>query len=236
MDEFCPRFLQVAEDAAHPKALDALVEVVRNVNSEDSLTQVSWEMGDTELPHTSQARWASRALAVFLRDHVASERLVPLCQRMSYGIRPEFEAALRAALEKSPHHEVQAQACMALAQTLNSRLEMLARMDARAELAERYEGLLGASTLAELRRPERETLRAEVEALFERAAASYGDVTLYEGGETIGERARSELFALQHLSVGETAPDIEGEDQNGVRFRLSDYRGKVVLLDFWQEY
>jgi peroxiredoxin len=32
------------------------------------------------------------------------------------------------------------------------------------------------------------------------------------------------------------APDIEGEDQDGVRFKLSDYRGKVVLLDFWSEY
>ena len=28
-------------------------------------------------------------------------------------------------------------------------------------------------------------------------------------------------------------PDIEGEDQDGQRFKLSDYRGKVVLLDIW---
>jgi cytochrome oxidase Cu insertion factor (SCO1/SenC/PrrC family) len=29
------------------------------------------------------------------------------------------------------------------------------------------------------------------------------------------------------------APEIEGEDQDGVTFKLSDYRGKVILLDFW---
>ena len=33
--------------------------------------------------------------------------------------------------------------------------------------------------------------------------------------------------------VGQLAPEIAGEDLDGVPFRLSDYRGKVVLLDFW---
>jgi hypothetical protein len=33
--------------------------------------------------------------------------------------------------------------------------------------------------------------------------------------------------------VGMTAKEIEGEDIDGKRFKLSDYRGKVVLLDFW---
>jgi peroxiredoxin len=29
------------------------------------------------------------------------------------------------------------------------------------------------------------------------------------------------------------APEIEGEDINGKSFKLRDYRGKVVVLDFW---
>jgi cytochrome oxidase Cu insertion factor (SCO1/SenC/PrrC family) len=29
------------------------------------------------------------------------------------------------------------------------------------------------------------------------------------------------------------APDIVGTDQDGQEFKLSDYRGKVVMLDFW---
>jgi len=33
--------------------------------------------------------------------------------------------------------------------------------------------------------------------------------------------------------VGELAPEIEGEDLTGEAFQLSDYRGQVVLLDFW---
>lgn len=35
------------------------------------------------------------------------------------------------------------------------------------------------------------------------------------------------------FNIGDTAPDIEGEDIDGVPFKLSDYRGKVVVLDFW---
>ena len=34
-------------------------------------------------------------------------------------------------------------------------------------------------------------------------------------------------------AFGRAAPEIEGQDLDGVRFKLSDYRGKVVVLDFW---
>ena len=33
--------------------------------------------------------------------------------------------------------------------------------------------------------------------------------------------------------VGKPAPEIKGLDINGKRFKLSDYRGKVVVLAFW---
>lgn len=33
--------------------------------------------------------------------------------------------------------------------------------------------------------------------------------------------------------VGETAPDFEAKKPDGSTLKLSDYRGKVVLLDFW---
>ena len=50
---------------------------------------------------------------------------------------------------------------------------------------------------------------------------------------TFGELARSAIFEMQNLSVGKIAPDILGEDTDGVKFKLSDYRGKVVMLSFW---
>ncbi len=51
-----------------------------------------------------------------------------------------------------------------------------------------------------------------------------------------GTRAAGELAAranAQAVEVGGTAPDFDAVDGDGVAFKLSDYRGKVVLLDFW---
>jgi cytochrome oxidase Cu insertion factor (SCO1/SenC/PrrC family) len=39
--------------------------------------------------------------------------------------------------------------------------------------------------------------------------------------------------AKEGFEVGDRAPEIEGEDLDGVKFKLSDYRGKVVVIDFW---
>ena len=36
--------------------------------------------------------------------------------------------------------------------------------------------------------------------------------------------------------VGQLAPEIEGFDLNGQPFKLSDYRGRVVVLTFWGDW
>jgi hypothetical protein len=38
------------------------------------------------------------------------------------------------------------------------------------------------------------------------------------------------------IGEGNAAPDIVGVDADGKSFQLDDYRGKVVLLDFWASY
>lgn len=46
-------------------------------------------------------------------------------------------------------------------------------------------------------------------------------------------RAKADIFELENLSVGKVAPDFTAVDQDGVTFKLSDYRGQVIVLDFW---
>jgi hypothetical protein len=68
----------------------------------------------------------------------------------------------------------------------------------------------------------------------EKTARALAQRLVKEYGETsYGKRAGGLIFQLDNLGIGKVAPDIEAEDQDGITFKLSDYRGKVVVLDFW---
>ena len=49
----------------------------------------------------------------------------------------------------------------------------------------------------------------------------------------LGDIAAPALHRIRHLSLGSVAADIRGDDIDGNEFKLSDYRGKVVMLSFW---
>ncbi len=52
----------------------------------------------------------------------------------------------------------------------------------------------------------------------------------------LDDRAKSLEFEARNLVIGDVAPDIFGVDIDGVPFKLSDYRGKVVVIDFWGDW
>lgn len=59
-------------------------------------------------------------------------------------------------------------------------------------------------------------------------------LTRYAGADgDWAARAKGMLFELDHLQVGMLAPDFEAVDADGAKWKLSDYRGKVVIVDFW---
>jgi hypothetical protein len=220
------RFLELAEkNPRDPIALEALIQTVVLVNG-------------TAFPTGGEGSPGHRALELIRRDHVTSEKLGRVCQQVVFGFHKSHETFLRAVVAENSHREVQALARLSLAQFLTNRLDRLEVLDAqdRPDLAERYHLVFGKDYVEELRQEDHTQVAAEAERLFA-LADEYDEVpipvTFYGSGGTVGEKARAALFQIRHLAVGKVAPDIEGEDQDGQPFKLSDYRGKVVLLDFW---
>lgn len=221
------RLLELAENnPKDPIALTALVDVVN---------QEIWLENNTLYAGSGKGSSQARAIAILLRDHIKSDKLGHACWRVRYGFSKECETFLRTVLDANPHKEVQGQACLRLAQFLHARLQRLDLIKAQPTMAKRYQGLFGKDYLEALQRQDRAKEIGEAEAFFEKAATNYGAVKL-PYGDTIAETAKKELFEIRHLSVGKRALDIEAEDQDGKRFKLSDYRGKVVLLDFWHQF
>jgi len=73
--------------------------------------------------------------------------------------------------------------------------------------------------------------RAEAVELLGRIEREHGDEDFNAmNGREFAAGAR---FEIERLGLGMVAPDFESTDQEGARFKLSDYRGRVVVLDFW---
>jgi len=72
-------------------------------------------------------------------------------------------------------------------------------------------------------------------AILREVKEKYADVPYFRG-ITLGQKADGCIFEIERLGIGKEAPDIEGVDLDGVAFKLSDYRGKVVVLDFWGDW
>jgi thiol-disulfide isomerase/thioredoxin len=152
-----------------------------------------------------------QAVDTLLRDWIEDERLASLCHPLHLTC-PANDRLLRAAIEKSPHRAVQGLARFGLAVSLKLRIDLM-------NDAERG-----------FRPSERKPLEREAEQLLQQVIDKYADLKYIR---TLGEHAEELQFELRHLGVGKTAPDIEGEDLDGKKMKLTDFRGKVVLVVFW---
>jgi hypothetical protein len=212
--EFAEKFLALA--AKHPgdgAAIDALAWVLTN---------------------DAASAAAQRAVDLLLKDHLASGKLVEVCKRLSESESLAAERLLRTLQERSPNRGVQAQACFSLAGLLRQQISYAVHLKENPAERKRIEKFLGEECTKHVASLDPAKIEAEREQLYETILKSYADAKVE--GSTLVVPAKRELFVIRHLSVGKVAADIEGEDLDGVKFKLSDYRGKVVLLDFWGDW
>lgn len=74
---------------------------------------------------------------------------------------------------------------------------------------------------------------ADRSADMKRAAEIFRNVAKAHAEGDVGKAAAGFVFELDNLQLGMKAPDFEGQDVDGRKIRLSDFRGKVVVIDFW---
>ncbi len=197
----------------HQRALVAKM-LASNAEMRQRFEMFAGRQSVLELQKCDPAQLLADSKASF--ERIATEYLVGMeprdlaarCEAWGRSVADGSEVALRRAMQKDFPREVRGVACLSLALVLKERAE---------------------------NHPEQAAaLRRECQELLGRACRDYADVGF--GRRTVGKRAERELFEVSHLATGMAAPAVEGVDQDGKPFKLSDYRGKVVLLDFWSEY
>lgn len=202
-----------------------------------ALTALQWILnnsGNDDKGRKSNAK----AMDLLIKDHATDPNIAPMLSRLVYTPSAKAEELIRAVLEKNPSKEAKGKACLALGGYLKQVAETVRHMKDSPEDTQRLESYFGKETLDKIKGADADKLAKEAEAAFEEAEAKYGDVVLYTNPRTmksmtIGASAAGELFEIRNLAIGKAVPDIEGDDLDGKAFKLSDYRGKVLVIDFW---
>jgi hypothetical protein len=157
-------------------------------------------------PNAGDLASAKQALDVLLAEHLQSEKLVELPGKLRYASDRAGADVVQSALKKLVDGSPHATVKASALYT-------------QAGIA------LGESAT----KPDK---LKEAKEIFSRLAVEFADVPTIRGSK-YGAVAERNLFELDHLQVGMVAPEFEAVDENGVAFKLSDYRGKVVVVDFW---
>jgi len=191
--------------------------------------QTMFEEGD-DIANRGDAAYRLLANTPVLDDAFILQAIIPaevVGQRC-----PEVEPFLRSVISRSRRRQL-----VAIARFhLGSYLAEMARMHDRLTAP-----ISGPKMMKELTKVFLDRCRAidapklwsEAESLLEQVVRQDADLPIEVGSRTLAEAAAVDLFQIRHLRIGQPAPELVGEDIDGVPIRLSDFRGKVVALAFW---
>lgn len=149
-----------------------------------------------------------KAAAFLLDNHINSPKIGGALAQMSEAGQ-SGQHFLKMVAEKTTHKEVQGLALFYCALAL----------DTQASAAEANMNEEGAKRI-----------RAEAIDMIEKAVKLAPDAKV--GSDSLAKAAANEMISMK-IGVGNVIPEVEGLDLDGKKLKLSSFRGKVVLLDFW---
>jgi peroxiredoxin len=210
--------------------------------SEASFAAFAWIVTNGRIGVRSLRPYGKRALE-YLRDyHTTNSGIGEICRHLGNQWDPMDETALdflRRAAENNPERNARGYAILALGQMLKGKAEGLAFFPFSPVLTNQWWMQASADYQAEMKATGTNTLSAQAQQTLETVLANYADCPtqtrhgLRRPKATLGEEASVELYELNHLEPGKTAPEISGKDVDGKPLKLSRFRGEVVVLSFW---
>lgn len=217
VEAFAPRFYALA--TRHPASRAAV----------DAL---AWVVLRPAPPGSKAAGLRPKALERLTTDHIKDPRLGPLCTALVTTIDADSESFLRRVLARSLAAGVKARACASLAHNLKYRARLVLQLkDDKAGLKP-WEHAWGKPAVAHLFKRSADHWSKESITLFERLAKDHAAVKHPTHGD-LGRFAKAHLLSLrQPVEDGEPAPEISGTDLGGKAMKLSDFKGRAVLLIF----
>lgn len=172
-----------------------------------------------------------QAVAIIQEHYVMNPEVGDLLSALSRQRTESAYQLLESVVTKNPNRTAKAKASYFWAQQQQYVADLARKLAAGDKNA-----WTGGADLDWVRRQDAAKLEKSADALLETAEREYKDVYLYDFPgykKTVSEAAGGELFEARNLAIGKVAPDIEGKDLIGQPMKLSQYRGKVVVLDFW---
>ncbi|QDS99270.1 TlpA family protein disulfide reductase [Adhaeretor mobilis] len=180
--------------------------------------------------NTSDKVDKAASMQALVDHHADSEELAKVMVRLiPYRVPTKtYEVQLKSLAERSSSQSVKAAAIYTLLKTYDRARSLRENVETAPDTLKRY-------SEAESNYFRNFAVKdSEIEALYKTLAEDYSDVVLKSGQHVnISKFVEDGLFKIQHLSVGRIAPDIVAEDIEEHEFKLSDYRGKVVMIAFW---
>ncbi|HEX8322836.1 MAG TPA: TlpA disulfide reductase family protein [Tepidisphaeraceae bacterium] len=230
---------------AYGRAIDAAMATAVEIIQAGPASEAGFDACELLLTQRISHADGVRAIETVTRFHATDPRVATIVARVGYycqvphldnyhaGTRL-FEVVQKANADRT----VRAQLAMARARRAVVRFE-LAEYARQPDVNPFTQKAIDASRLES--GPDLDSDRAAADAIvaFKAVVRDYPDVPDLHTvvpppvPVSLAQVASQALYELEHLRVGLPAPLIEGIDLEGRPYRLSDERGKVVLLVFW---
>ncbi|MAQ77534.1 MAG: hypothetical protein CMM19_00120, partial [Rhodospirillaceae bacterium] len=175
-----------------------------------------------------------RAISILISAHAAQPEIGQLYLHIGNNPSLKVDAFYRKVIKDNKNPSPVGRAHFRLGNYLVRQAEIAREIRANPDSLDKFKLFYGVNLTEHLQTVDLSELRKDALKQYAVAVEKYPQVRTYKG--QLSELAGREKFKIEHLSVGGIAPEIIGEDIAGKPIKLSDYRGKVVLLDFWGDW